>query len=265
MKHDEFHDREPRPDSDLQRMLDAAETPPVRAEFRERLRRDFVRNLDASAPVAATAPRRSSVFPWAAWVAGAIAAGVLAVWWTRASDPPQARGLELVERPPAGLRVDGAPLIPGAALLSGARLSTAAESVRLRVAGVYVMELGPHTSATLARGFGDDDPSIELTLASGSLRVVTGAHFAPRRFTVKAPDAEVLVIGTEFGIDVDEAQGTCVCCNEGSIEVRPRGSPSVERLVAGGMVYCFASDMAPMLGEAKAQHLRPITELRRAQ
>jgi ferric-dicitrate binding protein FerR (iron transport regulator) len=102
---------------------------------------------------------------------------------------------------------------------------------------------------------------IVLELRSGSLRVLTAGALAPARLRVLAPDADVLVVGTELAVDVVPGMGTCVCCTRGVVEVSSRHAtgapPSPERIGAGQMALCMPGSAMTKVGPALVEHTRP--------
>lgn len=79
-----------------------------------------------------------------------------------------------------------------------------------------------------------------LQAHAGHLALRTGPDFARARLLVRAPDAEVAVLGTRFAIDVDE-DGTCVCCSEGRVDVRSlRDDAARAEVSPGGRAYAHA-------------------------
>lgn len=267
--------------------LDELSVPAPRAELRDSLRARFVgapqppqaEDAAPSRPSSgareprerARRPRRApnvSASPTRRWRAGwlalaALAAASIAIWLLR---PVAAPRVELVESTLASLSLDGAPASERefvSKLLAGARVSTAGAAARLRLDGVALIELAPGSEVVFKLWSEDGAGEAQLELARGGVRVVTAPDFAPRKLAVLAPDARVAIVGTEFGVDVLEGMGTCVCCTHGAIEVHPRGRPQPERVLAGGMSFCFASGDAPMLGPVKDDHAAEVTALRR--
>lgn len=208
-------------------------------------------------------PRRRSLGPWIAVVALAAAAAVAFVLLTPDAKPR----VQLVDSQVASLALDGAPLADAdqlaKRLAAGATLRTEAETVRLRLDDVVLIELAAGTELSFATWSEASDGETVFDLRSGGLRVLTGPGFAPRRLTVRAPDAEVAIVGTEFGVDVVQGAGTCVCCTHGVIAVKPSGRDAADRVLEGGMSFCFASGDAPMLGDVKEDHASDVTNLRR--
>lgn len=208
-------------------------------------------------------PRRRSFGPWIAVAALAAAAAVAFVFLTPDAKPR----VQLVDSPLASLKLDGASLTDSVELAKrltvGAKLETAADSVRLRLDDVVLIELAAGTELSFATWNEGADGETVFDLRSGGLRVLTGPGFAPRRLTVRAPDAEIAIVGTEFGVDVVQGAGTCVCCTHGVIAVTPSGREAADRVLEGGMSFCFASGDAPMLGDVKEDHASDVTKLRR--
>ncbi|NUP97784.1 MAG: FecR domain-containing protein, partial [Planctomycetaceae bacterium] len=134
---------------------------------------------------------------------------------------------------------------------------------RLRLDGVALVELAPQTSLQVRTWAADGSGEAVLELSRGGVRIVTAPDFAPRKLRVVTPEAEVSIVGTEFGVDVIENMGTCVCCTHGAIDVRSRIVGNSSRVLEGGMALCFASGAAPMLGDIESEHANVVTALRR--
>jgi len=281
-------EHEPRPETQpepwLADALDELRPPAPRPELRASLRarflaRDVAAESDTSAqpaPALRTAhtPRSTrqrspaSAAPSTRWrtlslATLATAAVVAALVFVRTS--PTQR-VELVASNVSDLTLDGAPVALDALqarLFAGARVRSAANVVRLRLDSVALIELAPHTELTLRPWNPAGHGEARLVLTRGGVRVVTAPEFAPRRLTVEAPQAEVAVVGTEFGVDVVEGMGTCVCCTHGSVAVRALGREGVETLAAGQMSFCFSSRAEPMRGPVKDDHSAAVIALRR--
>lgn len=264
--------------------LDAAQPPPPSRAFRERERERFLVNASSSteAPSAQPSPRRSSrsaprrrrsqdreqprrrprLLVWALG-AGLAAAAALALYF---GYPSERARIELVESTLADVHADGSVRASRAELerflLAASTFETRDAAARLRVDDVVLMEFAANSRAAITHWSDGPQGEYVLRLEAGSVRVLTSRDFAPRRLRVSAPDAEIAIVGTEFGVDVLEGMGTCVCCTEGVIEVTPRGSADADRIEAGGMSFCFASGDEPMLGDVKADHAADVTRLR---
>lgn len=261
----------------LAEALDSVAPQPSEA-LRARLRASFVEPAasletppSTSSPARARAPRQR-VPPKSVrasrsvlWV-GALALAAAAVLAIVVLAPRASPRLEWVESELAAVSIDG--IAPSAQQLeaqwlAGAELHVGAAPVRVRLDGLVLLEFAAGARARLEPWPVDRPGEAVVRLASGGVRVLTAPGFAPRSLRVLAPDAEVAVVGTEFGVDVLEGMGTCVCCTHGAVSVLPRGRERADTVLAGGMSFCFASGEAPMLGEAKADHASEITVLRR--
>lgn len=237
-------------------LAQALEEAPVRepsAALREKARRSFL-GSDASS----ASGGRASRWPLRLVVTAlATAAALLFLLRT-----PEVSRVELVETAPKALASASAAEVE-AKVLTGSELATGAETARVRLDGVALVELAPQTRLQIhtwdARGGGE----AVLELHGGGVRIVTAPDFAPRKLRVVTLDAEVSVIGTEFGVDVIENTGTCVCCTHGAVDVRSRIAGSSSRVLEGGMALCFSSGAAPMLGDVEADHANVVTALRR--
>lgn len=286
-----------RPETWLREALDDVDVPPARPQFRAELRERFVAAdklretpddaefVSQPAPdrVSARAKHRSSTKVRTSaldgrnstpstrrrWALGLVAAALataaaLALYFNR---PEPRERVQLVESALASFTVDGVKMANTdefvRKLQVGARLETTTEAVRVRLDGAVLIELAAGTRLTLAAWDESADGETLLELASGGVRVLTGPTFAPRHLRVRAPDADIAIVGTEFGVDVIDGSGTCVCCTKGAIDVRARGQDAAHRVLAGGMSFCFSSGEAPMLGDVKSDHADDVTKLRR--
>lgn len=280
MNHPPSDEHGPRPEPWLADALDELRPAAPRAELRASLRARFVggdapatqegAEPSAASPRAPRGPRRqrsASVRPAARWRAVALAtlaaAAIAAFVFLRSAPLPR---IELVASEASDVTLDGAPVALEELeerLLAGATVRNAANAVRLRLDDVALVELAPHTELTLRPWGPGGDGEARLELRRGGVRVVTAPSFAPRRLTVAAPHAEVAVVGTEFGVDVVEGMGTCVCCTHGRVAVRALGREGVEQLAAGEMAFCFSSRAEPMRGPVKDDHSAAVIALRR--
>jgi ferric-dicitrate binding protein FerR (iron transport regulator) len=262
--------------------LDELRPAPPRPELRATLRAQFLGAEASAAPAdepvrpaqPARAPRSArqrapaSARPALrlrnlALAALATAAAIAALVFVRTAATPR---VDLVACSVSDLTLDGVRVAADALeerLLAGAIVRSAESSVRLRLDNVALIELAPHTELTLRPWSASGEGEARLVLTRGGVRVVTAPEFAPRRLTVAAPQAEVAVVGTEFGVDVVEGMGTCVCCTHGSVAVRALGREGVETLAAGQMSFCFSSRAEPMRGPVKDDHSAAVIALRR--
>ncbi len=281
--------QDPRVDPELESAIESelASRPMASETFRNSLRGKFVSGaLDPSAPDVETQPkapakakplssarsasevrRRRAQSSKAAksartnqlrWILAAAAVLILSTlgWWFqgRRGSPEASRWRVL-----AAATEQWSP----AELAVGGQWTTQESAAVLRLDSQLVIELGPNSNVRLlelydAVGTGQT----RLELLAGSLHVATSKAFAPRRLSVLAPHSEIDVVGTEFGIDIIPDVATCICCNEGKINVRsPQGS--AHTLAAGEMAWCTWDDNMPMYAPAKREHLVPIEALRR--
>lgn len=280
----ELPDEEPTPPW-LADALDEVRVPAPRPELRDSLRSRFIdaqeparapegtssREADG-APPSPRSPRRSrgsaSANPTRRWRAGwllvsGLVAASLAFWMLRPEPLPR---VELVDSALVSFTLDGQPAVAHdfeSRLLGGARVRTTQAATRVRIDGVALIELAPDSELVFTPWSEASGGEARIELARGGVRVATAPDFAPRKLTVLAPDARIVIVGTEFGVDVLEGVGTCVCCTHGAIEVRPRGREQADRVLAGGMSFCFSSGEAPMLGAVKDDHAAEVVALRR--
>lgn len=249
-------------DDELRLELENEPTPTARAEFREELRRRFVEAEPAAKPTSVQRARPRLLAAAAVLVAATV---IASLWFGFRTGAP----FEVLEPDRSTVRIDGAAreVASGGlpALAAGSSIATGDTALALRLDERLVMELAPHTELEIVVLPERSRPgTLELRLTSGALRVATRAGFAPNRMLVHAPDADVLVVGTEFGVDVVPGEATCVCCVHGRVEVAPCGAPERRQAVdAGGNAWYPVGGAPPMLGTVKPMHADPIEALRR--
>lgn len=269
--------REPdelRDDARLAEALEALEPLRPAPEFARRMRERFVAgDFDAppadAAPPQARGPRPLRALPWVlALAAAVVAAFLLREAWTGA---PRPTWEVLGGGPPAVVLVDDVEhstdweTTLGRALARGGRVRTPADAgLRLRLGERLALDVAPASEVLLPAARPDErDATWRVALQVGRLSVVTGPDFAGARLLVAAPDTEVEVVGTRFAVDVGP-EGTCVCCEEGRLALRPRARAGEEHLVEAGQAGFVYPDgkLSPM--PAVPEHLRDLPALRRA-
>ena len=253
MKSVDPHNDEREPEDWLAQALEDAPVRAPSAALREKARASFLGSGASS-----SAGGRTSRWPLRL-VVTALASAAALLFLLRTPGAPR---VELVETAPASL-ASASPAEVEAKVLTGSELSTGAEAARLRLDGVALLELAPQTRLQIRTWDAEGGGEAVLELHGGGVRIVTAPDFAPRKLRVVTPDAEVSVIGTEFGVDVIENMGTCVCCTHGAVDVRSRIAGNSSRVLEGGMALCFSSGAAPMLGDVEAEHANVVTALRR--
>jgi ferric-dicitrate binding protein FerR (iron transport regulator) len=201
--------------------------PPARAAFRAELRGGFVGGR-LHAPLA----ERPAGGRWLRRAAlAAAAAGILAVTFLL-PDPPRWE-IELA----GPVRVAGEEFRPGeenrieVELEVGAELESLGSPVWLRDGAGLELELRPG-SRLLVPALPEPGPiPIELALERGELLLRTDPDLARSPLRVATPLAEVVPVGTVFGVLVD-GEGACVCVARGRVEVTsvflPGGAAPVE-------------------------------------
>ena len=146
------------------------------------------------------------------------------VVWTVELDSEDAAPVEALL---ADLRFDGEPVDSIEALAEQLETVTSirvgASSLRVRRGDDFVLDLGPGTELKFEI---EGDASISsgasrraLIASAGSVRVATGPSFdrgVP--LVITTPHVRASVVGTIFGVDIEESH-TCVCCLEGEVRV----------------------------------------------
>lgn len=95
--------------------------------------------------------------------------------------------------------------------------------MRIRRGDEYVVELGRGTELRFDSGDEGTRASRSgrrtLIASAGSVRIATGPTFDPAvPLVVETPHVRASVVGTIFGVDVEDDH-TCVCCLEGEVRV----------------------------------------------
>lgn len=214
-------------DPALEQALEALREERPDPRFRRELRARFVGARQARTP------RR-------AWIAGALAAAAglaLALAWWRAGASAPAWSVVASQ---GDVTLDGRTL-DAAELSAGGRLRTGPSARLQLVLGRRVaLGLGPDSEIVLPAPEAADGAWL-LEARSGHLAVRTGPEFAGSQLTVRAPDADVAVVGTRFAVDV-YGEGTCVCCGAGRVDVRSRREGAAQmRVEPGGMAFAHAA------------------------
>lgn len=293
--------RDPDPDPALRRALDQWPAPEAQATFRSRLRAEFLAapfeagragEVDEQdlGPAPIVAPRwgeaahsggRSSepgARPRPVWVKlatiAAIAAAALLIFrW------PTSAGWRIAESSDfITARVDGVAFSANererlaSAIVPGSRLEVVGGSLEMTLDRRLALGLGPESVLRfeLVPEPGVLD-AILLQQERGSLAVVTGPDFSGSSLRVRTPDTEVRVVGTEFAVDVISAEGSCVCCAKGAVQVFDAAGaedPALEGVASGavhsGEMGLVSNKHAPVKrGAAVEAHLAPLDALRR--
>jgi len=261
------HDDELARDPELARALEAL--PPVVADaaFEARLRARFLQGgsgQDTQEAPPTPSRRRLVLLPALALAA---AAAVITVFLVATPDPapawevlPTSRGdvIHVDDRPYSLSRPDEL----RSALARGAQVRTAAGTrLHLGLGSQFALEIGAQSEVRLPRPPRVEVRPLTLSALYGHLSVVTGPEFAGNRLLVRAPEVEVEVVGTRFAVDVGE-DGTCVCCTQGTVEVRSLVRPEQAGPVGADAMALGMPDgslkFAPMI---VPEHVEPLEEL----
>jgi len=227
--------------------------PLARAEFRARLKRDFVSGAIAHSKRTVTLRPRPRVL-WMA-MAPAAAAALLATGfvlnrgpdWTLAS--ANATGIAVVDGRPI-LLTDREALEHALKRGGTVRLSPGA-SLELVASRHLAIEILGGTEATVpsvaGRWFGRQ---IQATVRSGEIRMTTGRAFKGARLAVSTPEASVEVVGTTLAV-ICESAGTCVCVMEGRVMMGPHDS-AMAPIESGRRRFVFNDGRPPEEAEMRA-------------
>jgi TolA-binding protein len=158
-------------------------------------------------------PRRSRGFRWLVLcgaLSGAAAAAFLAL------------------KAPAG-----AELAP--AVLADAKLETKSDELSVTLADGSQVELGAHSAVQV---HGRQSSSVSLALARGQVTCDV-THRAGRKFSVRAGDVEVRVVGTKFSVKASAGPSPRVevAVLRGVVEIESQRRPGIVARVAAGQVW----------------------------
>lgn len=241
----------------VRRAIQSAPAPKTDADFRARLREDFVSGaieVRGTREKRERARRRVVIFPrtghpgrtgmWAAAAVAMAAALVLIVgnmnqghpWWVTGA---RGEGVAMIDGKPVPLSDHDAldrAIKPGSKLV----LPAGAE-VDLCSNGVLAMQLTERADITIPqpprRWF---NRRSEMQIRMGEVRFATGVYFPGAHMRIHTQDAAVEIVGTTFAV-IAQHNGTCVCVLEGVAKV-------------GRVVNAAGTDMQPVPGG----HLRFI-------
>lgn len=246
-------------DAEVEDALRAVGNPACRAEFREELRRRFCDCSKLSSP-----PARRFGVPILALLAAAVM--LAAGYFLMRPSAPAWRVLHVA--PDSVVKADGAslPIEDPAALARGLRnareILVERGDLVLQVGDLSLFDLGEGTRVAFA-GFDDRGPaaSYEVRASSGRLRARTGPGFAGRRMRVQADVMAAVVTGTAFAVDY-EAEGTCICCLHGIVEIASEATGSGPRTIEPNRM-CFVSraDLEALWGDPPTSHAQPLLSL----
>jgi hypothetical protein len=192
--------------------------------------------LAHDAPLDQLSGRRPNRRPWLAiaMAAGVAAAAAIVLWIALPGDDARehdaAGGFSFVAIG-GDVSFDGAPA-PHGTLAPGGTLDTGANQAVLAIASIGHADLGPHTRVRLERS---DATRHQLALDRGRLHAKVNAP--PRLFQVTTPRSQVVDLGCEYTIAIDDA-------GEGSIAVQ---SGKVELAVMGEVVVAPAGTSAAIV------------------
>ena len=170
--------------------------------------------------------------------------------------------------------VDGVELTSASAvddaLAAAERVEVMQGDLRLRLGDAVLVEATPTTAFAFndaSASSGDPaatsakDRLLALTVDSGVLRVCTGPDFPGSTMGLTTPDIELGVTGTAFALDI-YPQGTCVCCIEGTVDVKPLDLEQRHDVSADGMLFAHRDRAKPcFLGDVRHEHTSPLHTL----
>jgi ferric-dicitrate binding protein FerR (iron transport regulator) len=237
--------------------------PRPEADYRARLKREFVAGSLASPWVAGTIAPRAGERPRGMWDSLLVpaAAAVLVVVGLLLNRGP---GWQVLDVTGAGsAEVNGRAIALSArevvarAIRDGARVHLPpGASMTVTAPGRLAVEITAETDAELsappARWLGR---IASAHVAQGEIRITTGDLFHGARLDVTTPEARVEVRGTTLAV-IREPTGTCVCVMDGVVRVGAHGQPMVD-VPAGRRRYVFHDGRPPEQAE-----MRPIERVK---
>lgn len=254
---------------DEQRARDAVRgLAPPRAEpaFRARLKADFV-----SGAIASTRPRVVVLRPWYArpafaWVAVPVAAAAALLLVPVLNRGP---AWEMTRLTGDGIAVvDGRPIPLGHAdqlarrIRPGVRVELPEGAVlELAVPGTLALELSHGADVTVparpGRWFARE---VSTEARSGEMRIATGPAFHGATLRIATLEARVEVTGTALAV-ICEPEGTCVCVEEGTVQVGEKAGPMVA-VPAGMRRYVYNDARAPVLAPMRPEEHEALPKLK---
>lgn len=233
------------------------------ADYRARLKREFVAGSLTSPGVAGTISPHAEEHPRGIWDSLLVpaAAAVLMVAGLLFNRGPGWQVLDVggtgsAEVNGRTIALSGREAI-ARAIRDGARVHLPpGVSMTVTAPGRLAVEITPETEAELsappARWLGR---IASAHVEHGEIRITTGERFPGARLDVTTPEARVEVRGTTLAV-IREPTGTCVCVMDGVVRVGARGQPMVD-VPAGRRRYVF-HDGRP----AEQAEMRPIEHVK---
>ncbi len=231
--------------------------PPVREEFRARLRAQFV---SGDIPETA-APRRAAVIPMPVRAALALAAAVAGVFFVLGRAPEW----QVMAVPPEGeVRVDGR-AFPAAdvaawreALEPGARVAWSGSGpLSLALPKTLAVQLMPDAELTLPAAALPKEEALRIDVARGAMQVATGPAFAGRRLVVHTDPVDVEVTGTTFAV-IRMPDFACVCVLDGAVQLHTASGRQLP-VEAGARSVVHDDGTVDSFGEVAADEI-PVLE-----
>jgi hypothetical protein len=247
----------------LQRSLSRLSRPAARPEFRDRLRRQFVRGpVPERASAWGSMPHLSPLS--LAALTATTAALMLFLGWQLNAGPTwkitAISGHEIV-------RVDGRPVASDSpakvarALKPGSRVwLPEGTQLDLELPGVAVIQIVGGSSARLpgspGRWLGR---SMKASIETGEIRISTGPAFQGIRFDVRTPEVRAVVTGTTLAV-LRQRDASCVCVLEG--EVAMLGGTDDGTVHAGYRRSVYRDGSAALLEPIRPMEAMKLTMLR---
>jgi ferric-dicitrate binding protein FerR (iron transport regulator) len=147
-------------------------------------------------------------------VAAAAAAAILYVTLPRASSHACAGGNGFTFTGEGGAVSCGGAQVARGVLPVGGQLDTGTHEASLAIADIGTAQLGTHTRVRLER---TDNERHQLALERGHMHAKVNAP--PRLFAVTTPHTDVVDLGCEYTIDIDDAGAGSIYVRIGSVEL----------------------------------------------
>jgi ferric-dicitrate binding protein FerR (iron transport regulator) len=197
-----------------------------------------------------------------------LVAGLLALLGYLALRPATASWKVLDVADGTVIRADGVPVATADRNLLARTLADAAVievergDLVLQFGDIALFDLGEGARAAFGSPVEREDAvPLEVQAFAGRLRGRTGPGFRGRRMHVSADVMDLVVTGTAFAVDY-EAEGTCVCCLHGEVEITSKALGSEAKPVPEGrMCLVYRSELEPAWGGPPDAHAAPLLRL----
>lgn len=248
-------------DTAVESALGEWEVPAANDAFRTRCREAFLSGALAAAPAADTpvVPIGGRILRWLPAAAAVIAALLLipellrdhARWEKLEGGTFFVNGVSVSESSTG----DVSEMIRAG---SDCRVECGGKPVLMSYGGAILLRMDP--SAVVS--FDQEGDPVVLTVSKGSLQFSFRRVDAPE-LIVNTPGGSLRIHGDAVGVTVREGQGACICCLEGTVDVRPAStSTAAYTLHSGDSSWLPMGDDAPKVMRGEVHHSEVLEELR---